>query len=108
MSNKVFDDYYLTSAEEYLEKERGKFYKLDFDGDGENEIGIPIHSGAGGMYQSDGFCIFKKNKEGLWEEYAYGPDCTFLDYMYIIQFEGNIYFITNPSTDPGSGEGYKG
>lgn len=79
--------------------EVGQFYEYDFDRDGETEIGIPIHSSAGGAFMRDGFGIFKKNTDGLYEYFAGGPACTMRDAMRLIQFEGRIYFITNPFSD---------
>ena len=96
-----FGYYWEDSAERYLEYEDNKFYEYDFDGCGENEIGIPIHSGAGGAFMADGFGIFKKNKDGLYEPFAFGPDCSLRDAMRIIQYDGIIYFIVNWFDDPG-------
>lgn len=93
------DNYAESMAKKYLEYEECAFYELDFDGDSENEIGIPLHSGAGGAFMMDGFGIFKKNKDGLYEEYASGPDCSMRDAMRLIKYDGRIYFITNPFSD---------
>ena len=92
-------------AERYLEHvvEYGsQFYEYDFDGCGENEIGIPIHSGAGGAFSFDGFAIFKKNDDGLYESYAGGPDYLFADAKRIIRFDEKVYFIVNPYSTTGS------
>ena len=75
------------------------FYDLDFDGDGKKEVGLPDLSGAGGAFMTDGIGIYKKNKDGVYEEYAYGPSCTLRDAMQVIQYENGIYFITNPFSD---------
>jgi hypothetical protein len=96
------DDMFLYAenmVEQYLEYEACEFYEFDFDGDGESEIGIPLHSGAGGAFMMDGFGIFKKNSEGLYFHYASGPDCTLRDGMRLIKYDGRIYFITNPYSD---------
>lgn len=95
--DEVFD--LETMAKQYLEYEECEFYELDFDGDGEDEIGIPIYSGAGGAFMIDNFEIYKKNKAGLYEAYAGGPSCTMRDAMRLIEFDGRIYFITNPFSD---------
>lgn len=92
-------EYYESTAKRYLEYNESTFYELDFDGDGEDEIGIPLHSGAGGAFMADGFGIFKKNKEGFYEIYAGGPDCTLRDAMRLIKYDGRVYFITNPFSD---------
>lgn len=97
--NDDFENYAENMAEQYLKFEECEFYELDFDGDGDDEIGIPLHSGAGGAFMADGFGIFKKNREGLYEEYAGGPDCTLRDAMRLIKYENRIYFITNPFSD---------
>lgn len=94
-----FDSYGESMAEQYLEYEDCEFYRLDFDGDGNDEIGVPLHSGAGGAFMADGFGIFKKNKDGLYERYASGPDCTLRDGMRLIEYENRIYFIVNPFSD---------
>lgn len=75
------------------------FYDLDFDGDGKKEIGLPDLSGAGGAFMTDGICIYKKNKDGTYEEYAYGPNCTLRDAMQVIGYDDRIYFIYNPFSD---------
>lgn len=95
--NKEFDNYNM--PKKYLEDDECEFYKLDFDGDGEDEIGMPLLSGAGGAFMADSFGIFKKNKKGLYEEYAGGPNCTLRDAMRLIKYDGRIYFITNPFSD---------
>lgn len=89
-------------AERYLKYEGCQFYEYDFDGDGEDEIGVPVHSGAGGMFQSDDFDIFKKNNAGYYELYSTGPACTLRDAMRIIRYEGKIYFLVNPYSDTGN------
>lgn len=95
------ENYYIFEIKKYLEYEDCFYYEFDFDGDGEDEVGIPINSGAGGAFGKDGFIILKKDKEGFYDEYSYGPDCTFRDTMNIINFDGKIYFITNPYDDTG-------
>ncbi len=94
-----FDGYFEAEAQRYLDYSECKFYEYDFNGDGETEIGVPIHTGAGGASGGDGFGIFKQNQGGLYEIYAHGPSCTLMDGMRIIQYEGKIYFITNPVSD---------
>jgi len=94
-----FESYAVGMAKNYLEYDECTFYELDFDGDGEDEIGIPLHSGAGGAFMVDGFGIFKKNKNGLYEEYAFGPQCSMRDAMRLIKYNSRIYFITNPFSD---------
>lgn len=91
--------YYGSTAKNYLEYEGCTFYELDFDGDGEDEIGIPVHSGAGGAFAVDGFGVFKKNEKGLYKLYAGGPYCSFRDAKRLIKYDGRIYFITNPYSD---------
>jgi TPR repeat protein len=86
-------------AKNFLQYEESQFYELDFDGDGLEELGVPVHSGAGGAFMADGFAVFKKNKEGLYEFYNSGPDCTMRDAMRLLQYDGKIYFITNPFSD---------
>ena len=99
LSGDEFESYDESMAKNYLEYDECTFYELDFDGDGEDEIGIPLHSGAGGAFMVDGFGIFKKNKNGLYEEYAFGPQCSMHDAMRLIEYNGRIYFITNPFSD---------
>lgn len=94
-----FDNYAENMAIRYLEYEECAFYELDFDGDGKNEIGIPLHSGAGGAFMMDGFGIFKENKDGLYEKYAGGPNCSMRDAMRLIKYDGRIYFVKNPFSD---------
>ena len=86
-------------AEQYLESKECAFYEYDFDGCGQDEIGIPIHSGAGGAFMGDGFDIYKKNKNGLYEHYSSGPTCMMCDDKRSIKFEGKYYFILNPFSD---------
>jgi len=93
--------YYEGATKRYLEWEEAAVYAYDFDGDGAEEIGIPIHSGAGGAFMGDGFAIFKQNKEGLYEYWSGGPNCSLRDGMRIIQFGGRVYFIVNPFDDTG-------
>ena len=92
-------DYNVSMAEKYLEYDTCQFYEYDFDGDGVNEIGIPMHSGAGGAFMADRFAVFQKNADGFYTYYAEGPDCTLRDAMRIIQYNGRIYFIVNPFDD---------
>ncbi|AEV67910.1 hypothetical protein [Acetivibrio clariflavus] len=73
LSGDEFESYAVSTAKNYLEYDECTFNELDFDGDGEDEIGIPLHSGAGGEFMVDGFGIFKKNQNGLYEKYAFGP-----------------------------------
>ena len=94
----LYLDKYFTQDENYSENE---LYELDFDGDGENEIGISICSGAGGALMADIFIVFKKNSKGLYERFSEGPDCAFRDAMRIIKYDGIVYFITNPYSDTG-------
>ena len=89
----------LSQPERYLDYEWCLFYGYDFDGDGEDELGIPLHTGAGGMFMRDGFVIYKKNEDGLYEEFSEGPDCTLRDAMRIIEFDSKIFFIVNPFDD---------
>ncbi len=91
--------YAESMLEQYLEYDASDFYEFDFDGNGEDEIGIPLHSGAGGAFMGDGFGIFKKNEEGRYIQYATGPDCTLRDGMRLIKYDNRIYFITNPYSD---------
>lgn len=83
----------------YLENEDSEYYELDFDGDGTDEIGFPMLSGAGGAFMTDGFGIFKKNNKGFYKDYAFGPACTLRDGMRLINYNDRIYFITNPYSD---------
>lgn len=104
-----YDDEYehpYFMAKRYLSYEKCQFYEYDFDNDGVDEIGVPIHSGAGGMFQSDDFEIFKKNKDGLYEAFSSGPPCSLNDDMRIVEFNGRIYFLVNPynPTKYGSGD----
>lgn len=92
-------NYVESTAKRYLDFEECEFYELDFDGDGEDEIGIPLHSGAGGAFMMDSFGIFKRSKEGFYKIYSGGPNCTMRDAMRLIKYNGNIYFITNPYSD---------
>jgi hypothetical protein len=94
--------YYEGMVERYLEYDGCQFYEYDFDGDGINEIGVPVHSGAGGAFMADGFVIFKKNADGLYEIFAGGPDCSLRDAMRIIRYDGKVYFIVNPFDDTGN------
>ena len=94
--------YFEDMVERYLEYDDCQFYEYDFDGCGENEMGIPVHSGAGGAFMADGFAIFKKNADGLYEYFAGGPDCSLRDAMRIIQYDGKIYFMVNPFDDTGN------
>jgi TPR repeat protein len=98
-SKDEFDNYDEEKAKSYLEDVECEFYELDFDEDGVDEVGIPIHSGAGGAFMADGFDIFKKNQKGFYEKYASGPYCTMRDAMRLIQYNGRVYFITNPYSD---------
>jgi len=86
--------YWVSVAERYLRYEGCKFYEFDFDGDGVDEIGIPVHSGAGGAHAGDGFKIYKKTDNGL-EFFSSGPGCTLRDAMRIVRHSGRIYFIVN-------------
>jgi len=83
-------------AERYLEYENCQFYEYDFDSDEQDEIGIPIHTGVGGSFSGDGFAVFKKNEDGLYEYYASGPDYMLADSMRIIRYDNRIYFLANP------------
>ena len=76
-----------------------EFYEYDFDGDGVDEVGISVFSGAGGAFQTDGFAIYKKNADGLYESYSGGPDYTLRDAMRIIKYDEKIYFIVNQYDD---------
>jgi len=89
-----FDSYNV--AIRYLEYDHCAFYEYDFDGDGEDEIGIPIHSGVGGATMGDGFYIYKKNADGLYELYSSGPHCAMRDAKRLIKFDDRYYFIVNP------------
>ncbi len=95
------DGYWEGTAERYLEYEECEFYEYDFDGCGENEIGIPAHSGSGGAFMGDGFAIFKQTEEGL-VFYANGPECSLRDAMHKIQYDGKIYFLINWFDDTGN------
>jgi len=88
-------------AQSYLAYKECTFYEYDFDGDGEDEIGIPQHSGAGGAFGADGFGIYKKNADGLYDTYSSGPHCTFRDAMRLVKFEDRYYFVVNPFSDTG-------
>ena len=94
----VYDDG-VGEVERYLKNEENRFFEYDFDGDGIDEIGFPLLSGAGGALMADRFGIYKKNVDGLYEYFSYGPDCTLRDAMRIILFNGKIYFIINPFDD---------
>ena len=96
------EDYIERAAEQYLEQDSCEFYEYDFDGDGIDEIGIPMHSGTGGAFMVDGFTIFKKNTDGLYERFSGGPYCSLRDAMRIIQYNGTVYFIVNPFDDTGN------
>ena len=89
-------------AGRYLQWDGCIFYEYDFDNDGVDEIGIPMHSGAGGAFMADGFAIYKKNADGFYEYYAQGPSCSLRDAMRIIQYDDRVYFIVNPYDDTGT------
>lgn len=77
------------------------YYEIDFDNDGLLEIGIPVHSGAGGAFMADGFEMYKKNNEGQYVYLASGPYCTLRDAMRLVKFDEKVYFLTNPYDDTG-------
>jgi len=98
-----FDYNYSESmAQQYLQYDDAQYYEYDFNGDGVDEIGVPIHSGAGGAFSTDGFGIFSKNSDGLYESCAGGFGLSFRDAMRIIRYDGKVYFIANPYDDTGN------
>ena len=91
----IFSEKNEYMAERYLRYDGCQFYEYDFDGFGEDEIGIPIHSGAGGAFSGDGLDIYKKTEDGL-RYFSRGPNCSLTDAMRIIRYDGKIYFLVNP------------
>jgi hypothetical protein len=78
------------------------FYEYDFDGCGVDEIAVSTASGAGGSTMGDGYAIFKKNSDGLYEYFADGPWCALRDNMRIINYDDRIYFIFNLFDETGN------
>ena len=91
--------YLQRSVEQYLEYEGCRFYEYDFDGDGIDEIGIPVLSDADGMWIADSFVIFKKNNDGFYEIFFGRYGCPLPYAMQIIKYDDKIYFIPEPLND---------
>lgn len=87
------------AVEDYLKDKSSRYYEKDFDGDGENEIGITNYISTGGAPVAYGFNIYKKNDDGLYDFYAQGPDCTMGDVMHIVEYGGRIYFLKIAAID---------
>jgi len=85
--------------ETYLQQKNYDFYEYDFNGDGENEIGIPISHGSGGHHSTYSFDIYKKNSQGLYEIFSQTLLSGLFDSLQLIKFEDKYYFIANPETD---------
>jgi TPR repeat protein len=94
----IDDDWYALGEEEdnSFEYDKYNYYRYDFDDDGVDEIGVPVSSGAGGATMFDGFNIYKKNREGIYEYYAEGPEALNRDAMRLICYDDRVYFILNP------------
>ncbi len=90
-------DYYERMVKEYDLDHTSDLYKLDFDRDGEDEIGIPIYVGQGKAFRLGYFIICKQHDDGIY--YLDAPIFSDSNSPRIISYGNATYFTKSTHSE---------